>query len=672
MDAVTASPNRIRTLLIANRGEIAVRIIRSARAMGIRTAVVFSDADADSLAVQLSDSAIRIGPAPARDSYLSTEAVIAAAGAAKADAIHPGYGFLAENADFADSCAKAGLIFVGPCGDTIRAMGDKARARARMAAAGVPVLPGYEGEDQTPAVLAQAAKAIGYPVLIKPSAGGGGKGMHVVECTEDFMANLQAAQREASSAFGDSRVILERYLETARHIEVQIFADRFGETVHLFDRDCSVQRRHQKLIEEAPAPDLPDALREGLHQAAITCARSVDYVGAGTVEFLVAEGHFFFMEMNTRLQVEHPVTEAITGFDLVEWQLRVAAGEHLPTSQKSIACTGHAIEARLCAEDPAAGFLPSTGRIHRLALPDGPDLRVDTGVRAGDSVSPHYDSLLAKIIARGADRDEALARLDTALAATEVIGPATNRELLMAIIEHRTFADGGVDTRFIEHNHAELLAPPLPPDDSVIATAAFIALRWLERSGQAFVDSADPFSPWLQTSGWRLGGAASGRLELGYADNRIVVGVAWRRDGYELHFADRRWTVSGVAEADGGATIRLNDTIVKARGVLVGETLHLFMNNKAYAFALLDPRRPASTQISVAGRIVSPMPGLVLSVTAAAGTAVEKGQPLVVIEAMKMEHTVAAPRAGRVQSVDVRVGDQVVAGAELVVLEAEA
>jgi 3-methylcrotonyl-CoA carboxylase alpha subunit len=441
----------------------------------------------------------------------------------------------------------------------------------------------------------------------------------------------------------------------------------------LFDRDCSVQRRHQKIIEEAPAPGLPEALRQSLYDAAIICARSVDYIGAGTVEFLVADGHFFFMEMNTRLQVEHPVTEAITGLDLVEWQLRIASGEALPLSQQAIACRGHAIEARLCAEDPASGFLPSTGRIEHLGFPaDGAGLRVDTGFRAGDLVSPHYDSLLAKIIARGVDRNEALVRLQRALASVEIVGPATNRDFLIGILKHPAFAALDIDTRFIERHQAELPVVSQPPSDGLVAAAAFVALRRLEHAAVANPDPADPFSPWLGTAGWRLGGAASRTLEFDLAGSHVAIDVTWQAGSYHLSFAGRTWSVSGEVGPAGTARIRVDDRLMRVGWVLVDDTLTLFADGSSHVFLLRHPRRPSGTQTSAAGRIVSPMPGLVLSVTAAAGAPVEKGQPLVVIEAMKMEHTVAAPRAGRVQSVDVGVGDQVAAGAELVVLEAEA
>ncbi|MDQ0470257.1 acetyl/propionyl/methylcrotonyl-CoA carboxylase subunit alpha [Labrys wisconsinensis] len=669
-----SAPRPIRTLLVANRGEIAVRVIRTARRMGLATVAVFSDADAGAAHVMAADTALRIGPPPARASYLDAGAILAAARATGADAVHPGYGFLAENAEFAEACAAAGLVFVGPPPAAIRAMGDKGRSRALMQAAGIPVLPGTQGEDQAPEALAAAAAAIGFPVLVKPSAGGGGKGMRVVADAAALPEALAAARREAASAFGDDRLILERYLPAPRHVEVQVFADGFGRTVHLFERGCSVQRRHQKVIEEAPAPGLSDALRQGLRQAAIRCAEAVGYIGAGTVEFLVADDHFFAMEMNTRLQVEHPVTEAITGLDLVEWQIRVAGGEPLPLGQEAIAASGHAVEARLCAEDPARDFLPQTGRLVHFDLPAGrAGIRIDAGVRAGDSVSVHYDSLIAKVIAHGADRGEAVRRLHAALAATEVVGLATNRAFLAAILAHPAFtagtagAGGDVDTGFIERHRADLLAEAPPPDEPVIALAAFAALR---RAEQAALPE-DHASPWSATDGWRLGGRATLPVALEHDGGTTRIEAAWRDGGYELRLGEAVHRVEGSMDGEGRIALRLDDRLVRARAVAEGAGLTLFVDGQEHRVTLVDPRQPPVAHRSDAGHLASPMPGLVIAVPAAPGDAVEKGAPLVVIEAMKMEHTIAAPRAGRVQSIAVAVGDQVAAGAELVVLEAE-
>jgi len=493
-------------LLIANRGEIACRIIRTAQRLGIRTVAVHSDADSRALHVKLADEAVAIGPAPARDSYLRGEAIIGAARATGAAAVHPGYGFLAENADFAAACGAAGLVFVGPSVAAIRAMGNKAAAKALMAAAGVPVVPGYQGDDQSDGRLAAEAGRIGYPVLLKAVAGGGGKGMRIVTTPADFAACLAAARREARAAFGDDAMLVEKYLAGARHLEVQVFGDGGGRVVHLFERDCSIQRRHQKVLEEAPAPGLGAGERRSLCALAVRAARAVDYRNAGTVEFIAAaDGPCYFMEMNTRLQVEHPVTEFITGLDLVEWQLRVAAGEPLPLTQEQILLTGHAIEVRLCAEDPARDFLPATGTLAELVLPPtGPAVRVDAGVQAGDAVTVHYDSLLAKLIVHGPDRAAAVRELQSALAATRVAGVRTNRDFLLAIATHPAFAAGGVHTGFIDAHRAGLTGEA--------------------RTAAPSAPSADP---WDRTDGWRVNGPAEHRRSAGPAGrDRAATAVA--------------------------------------------------------------------------------------------------------------------------------------------------
>lgn len=658
----------IRTLLIANRGEIAVRVIRTARGMGLRTVAVFSDADAGAKHVAMADLALRIGPAPARASYLDIKAIIDAAAASGADAIHPGYGFLAENADFAEACDAAGLIFIGPPPAAIRAMGSKADARRRMQEAGVPVVPGYDGADQAPEILEAAALAIGFPLMIKPSAGGGGKGMRVLEAAAEFPEALISAKREAASSFGDERMVLERFLGQPRHVEVQIFADRMGRTVHLFDRDCSIQRRHQKVIEEAPAPGLPESLRRYLYDAAIACAKAVDYVGAGTVEFLVANDQFFFMEMNTRLQVEHPVTEAITGLDLVEWQIRVAGGEDLPRAQDQIAMSGHAIEARLSAEDPETGFLPQTGRLDHLRFPaDLAGIRIDSGVRQGDTIPVHYDPLMAKIIAHGADRAEAINRLRAGLAATEIVGLRTNRRLLLAIVEHPAFVRGAIDTGFIEAHRFDLFGRPGSLEAWIVPLAAFAALRGRER--EAAVDAGDRFSPWNERTGWRLGAPAPLRLDLAMGEKTITVEGAYQQNGYVFDMPPGQVVVSGTVAADGAIVARVGDRLMHARSVILDERLTLFVDGQEHVFDLVDPRRPKTEFVTAPGRLTAPMPGLVVAVTAAAGQAVIKGAPLVVVEAMKMEHAVTAPRDGRIRAVKVAIGDPVAAGAELVVME---
>ncbi len=628
-----------RKLLIANRGEIACRIIRTARRMGIATVAVYSDADANALHVAMADEAVRIGPPPPRESYLRGDAILAAARQTGAEAIHPGYGFLSENADFAEACAAAGIVFVGPPPAAIRAMGGKSQAKALMAEAGVPLVPGYHGEAQDFDTLQNAAAEIGFPLLVKASAGGGGKGMRIVTEPANLWDGITAAKREAASAFGDDRVLIERYLTRPRHIEIQVFADSHGNTFSLFERDCSLQRRHQKVMEEAPAPGLSPAQRAEMGAAAVAAARAVGYVGAGTVEFISEGGSFHFMEMNTRLQVEHPVTEAITGLDLVEWQLRVAAGEHLPWTQESLAIQGHAIEARLYAEDPTRDFLPSVGILTHLRLPD--HVRVDAGVRAGDRISPDYDPMIAKIIAHGPDRETALRRLAAALAATEVAGVQTNLSLLHRLAEHPAFRTGGVDTGFIAREAATLLAVPALPDVA-IAAAALAVLD--ERSAAAGHD------PWSAGDGFRLNAASERRVVL-RAEARVIA-VTDSGDGL-LH-----WDGTGHPP---GAARRLPVRIT-------AEQVQVFVKAESFAFQRIDPLAPPDTAAAAGGRIVSPIPGRVVAVLVAAGDAVAAGQKLIVLEAMKMELSLTAPAAGIVADLRCAVGERVEEGVELVIL----
>ena len=664
---------RIRTLLIANRGEIAIRIMRTAQRMGIRTVAVFSDADERAWHVAHADRAVRIGPAAALQSYLDIDAIICAGRAAGADAVHPGYGFLAENADFAEACAANGMTFIGPPPSAIRAMGDKANARTLMARSNVPLLPGYHGDDKSLPALADAAASIGFPLLIKPSAGGGGRGMRVVDAPADFKDALRSARREASSAFGDDRVILEKFLRKARHVEVQVFADAGGRTVHLHDRDCSAQRRRQKLVEEAPAPGLPDVLRAGLHGAAITCAKAISYVGAGTVEFLVGHDSFYFMEMNTRLQVEHPVTEAITGIDLVAWQIRVAQGEPLPLSQEDILASGHAIEARIYAESPAEGFLPQTGQLTCLRWPADLDgVRIDAGVREGEEVSPHYDALLAKIVAHGRDRAEALARLYAAISRTAIAGVDTNRSFLLRVLSHPDFVEGRHDTGFVEANAGGLILDDPTPSPPVLCIAAFAALHRIQNAVAAMrKEPTDPHSPWNDRTGWRLGGRAALELRLASRNSTTVVAVRWRSDGYEMIIESRAYPVTGVIGARGEFTARVLDEQVHGVVAFGDERLTLFIADEEFTFTVLDPTRPQVPREDRAGILSAPMPGRVIAVMIEAGAAVERESPLVVIEAMKMEHTITAPRSGRIKAVRVALGDQVAAGAEVVVMEDE-
>ena len=618
-----------RTLLIANRGEIACRIARTARALGLRTIAVYSDADAHAAHVAMADQAVCIGPPPARESYLNIEAILAAAKSSGADAIHPGYGFLSENAEFAEACASAGVIFVGPPAAAIRAMGLKDRAKTLMKKAGVPVVPGYHGADQSGETLKAEAAKVGYPVLVKAAAGGGGKGMRLVEHAEDFAAALESARREAKSAFGDDRVLIEKYVAHPRHIEVQVFADTHGHVVHLLERDCSLQRRHQKVIEEAPAPGMSEEMRAHIGAIAVKAAKAVGYVGAGTIEFIadasdgLKPGRIWFMEMNTRLQVEHPVTEAITGFDLVEWQLRVAAGEALPKRQDEIRARGHAIEARLYAEDPN-GFLPSTGTLERLVLPD--DVRVDAGVREGDAVTMFYDPMIAKLIAHDATRAGAIAKLAGALSRVEIAGLRTNNAFLLRALRHPEFAAGGIDTGFVARHLAELVPEQAVPQHVLAAAAQFLV------RAHAAHDGGDP---WGRADAFRLAGKA----------RRVVDFVV---DG-------KRVTANPQARDSGAHAMQL-----------AGGDIAVMENGETFVLHPHDPLYDAEEEGEGVERIFAPMPGKIIQVHVRPGQSVRRGEPLVVLEAMKMEHTLSAPHDATIESVDVALGDQIAEGAVLV------
>ena len=621
----------ITTLLVANRGEIARRIFRTARRMGLATVAVYSDADAQAPHVREADEAVRLGPAAAQESYLSVERVLAAAATSGADAIHPGYGFLSENADFAEAVTAAGLTWVGPPPAAIRAMGLKDAAKALMIEAGVPVTPGYHGENQEPGHLAAQAEQIGYPVLIKAVAGGGGKGMRKVERASDFAAALGAAKREAAGASGDDRGLLETYVARPRHIEGQVFGDRHGQVVHLFERDCSLQRRHQKVIEEAPAPGMSVAVREAVCAAAVRAAQAVDYVGAGTVEFIAdaSEGlradRIWFMEMNTRLQVEHPVTEAVTGQDLVEWQLRVAAGEPLPLAQGEITLNGWAMEARLYAENPAAGFLPSIGELEHFVLPD--TVRVDTGVEAGGTVSPHYDPMIAKLIAHGPTRRAAARRLAEACGEVQVWPVRTNAGFLARCLGDPDFLRGEVDTGFIGARQDDL-ATASAPSDQVLAAAA----QGLLSQGPAM--ASEPDGPWGALTGFRLNAPRQSHLRL-------------YRDGEALEAPLNEGPLSA-------------DVLIDAVGAIV-----VFEAGEAYAFSGTPPPSVAGDGPAGDGVVIAPMPGKVVAVAVKAGDTVTRGQTLVTLEAMKMEHALAAAFDGVVETLSVTAGDQVSEGAVL-------
>lgn len=661
----------IKTLLIANRGEIACRIMRSAQRMGIRCVAVYSEADADALHVRMADEAVLIGPAPAAESYLRGETIIAAAIRTGADAIHPGYGFLSENAAFAEACAASNIIFVGPSADSIRAMGLKDRAKALMEKAGVPVTPGYHGENQDPDYLKSAATGIGYPVLIKAVAGGGGKGMRKVEHERDFLADLDSCRREASKSFGDDRVLIEKFITNPRHIEVQVFGDSRGRVVHMYERDCSLQRRHQKVIEEAPAPDMTPALRTAMCSAAINAAKAVDYVGAGTVEFIVdgsgplREDGFFFMEMNTRLQVEHPVTEMVTGLDLVELQLTIAAGGSVP-EQDAIRLHGHAIEARLYAEDPVNGFLPSIGVLHRLSLPGvGSDERVETGVEEGGEVSLHYDPMIAKLVAHGETRREAALRLAGMLDELVVWPVKTNAGFLRRTVLHPDFLAARLNTGFIEH-HIDDLVPGL----FSLADAGFAVLGALDLR-PLLADLSDPFDV---ADGWRMNGAP--RIAHRFEIDGEAIEVALEIDGdtVMVHCGSETQVLQGleIEALDEGFLFqaRIEGRLVAAQFETM-ETGYLVSScGRTSVFTIVHPDAAVGA-LEAGDTIKAPMPGKVLAVNVATGEEVVRGQALVVLEAMKMEHALAAPRDGVIAEMRVEAGVQVAEGDILVLLVEE-
>ena len=666
-------------ILIANRGEIACRVATTARRLGIRTVAVYSDADAGSRHVAFCDEALRIGPAPARESYLRGERVIEAAKASGAQAIHPGYGFLSENEKFATACAKAGLVFIGPPPKAIHAMGSKSEAKALMEKAKVPLVPGYHGMHQDANFLLVEANRTGYPLLIKASAGGGGKGMRVVRAAAEFGEALASCKREAASSFGDDRVLIERYLDRPRHVEIQVFADTHGNCVYLFERDCSVQRRHQKVIEEAPAPGMTAERRKAMGDAAVAAARAVGYVGAGTVEFITGAGgsdggKFYFMEMNTRLQVEHPVTEMITGHDLVEWQLRVAAGQPLPVRQEELEIHGHSIEARIYAENPDKGFLPAIGTLRHMAQPaavefrrnlddngfhDPAPVRIDSGVRAGDAISPHYDPMIAKLIVWGEDRAQALARMRRALADFHVVGLANNVDFLTRLMDNESFAAANLDTGLIERERAQLFPPP----DATAAREALAAACTRILLDDAAAAGSDP---WSHASGWRLNTTYTRRVEFASGAGAVAADIEYARDGaFVLHEAGAAHPLRVGATAGTQLAFRLDDQTLAVDAVRDGDDIHVFANGRHRVLTVLDAISHAGEGESE-GRLAAPMPGKVIAVQVKNGAQVAKGAPLLVMEAMKMEHTIVAPADGTVDEVLYGVGDQVAEGAALV------
>jgi 3-methylcrotonyl-CoA carboxylase alpha subunit len=656
-------------ILIANRGEIACRIERTARRLGIATVAVYSEADAQALHVRGADEAVAIGPAPARESYLKIEAIIEAARRSGAQAVHPGYGFLSENAGFADACAQAGLVFIGPPAAAIRAMGSKSAAKTLMARSGVPLVPGYHAEDQAPELLRREADHIGYPVLIKASAGGGGKGMRRVESSAEFAAALASCQREAEASFGDARVLIEKYVLRPRHIEIQVFTDTHGNGVYLFERDCSVQRRHQKVLEEAPAPGMSDERRGRMGAAALAAAKAVGYVGAGTVEFIAGpDGSFYFMEMNTRLQVEHPVTEMITGQDLVEWQLRVAAGEPLPLSQSQLKIHGHAIEARIYAEDPDRGFLPSTGRIYHLRAPAATDfVRIDAGVAEGDAISPWYDPMIAKLIVWGPTREAACARMARALSDYQILGVANNVRFLARLVQSRAFASADLDTALIEREHAQLFPPPQRAPDAAVAAAALAVLdeqRDLAAGGPGL-------GPWRLGGGWRVNTEGTRRLRFLSSGIESSVAIRETADGDELIVGGASGTsASGRApkRTSTGTTqlFAFDGRQVRADAILKGERCDVFVDGDHFVIERIDPLAHVGEIARDESGIRALMPGRVVALLVEHGAQVVKGQPLLILEAMKMEHTTSAPADGICEAFNVAVGEQVSEGAELV------
>ncbi|WP_332673374.1 acetyl/propionyl/methylcrotonyl-CoA carboxylase subunit alpha [Aromatoleum sp.] len=659
-------------ILIANRGEIACRVIKTARRMGIRTVAVYSEADANARHVRLADEAVLIGPAAAKESYLVIDRIIAAAKQTGAQAIHPGYGFLSENEVFCDACEREGIVFIGPPVSAIRAMGSKSEAKKLMEQAGVPLTPGYHGDNQEPGFLHEQADRIGYPVLIKAAAGGGGKGMRLVEKSDDFEAALASCKREAASSFSDEHVLVEKYVTRPRHIEIQVFGDTHGNCVYLFERDCSVQRRHQKVLEEAPAPGMTPERRAAMGKAAVEAAKAVSYVGAGTVEFIAnQDGTFYFMEMNTRLQVEHPVTEMITGLDLVEWQLRVAAGELLPLAQEQLQIRGHALEARIYAEDPAKGFLPSTGKLLHLAPPaEGLHVRVDTGVEEGDEISPFYDPMIAKLIVWDENRDQALARMLQALADYRVVGVANNIEFLSRLTACPAFAGADLDTGLIEREKAYLFPEgETPPAEVYFVAALAELLRENLRAEDESRRGSDPVSPWHVRDGWRLNSTANRALIFRLGEAQKTVQVAYRGDRYTLTVDGHPAEARGRLNAHGGMRVELDGTRMDATVISAGRMRHVFLHGRSWQFANVDPLHFSGEGGGAEGGLLAPMPGKVIALLAEAGAKVAKGAPLLILEAMKMEHTINAPAAGTVKAFRYVVGDQVGDGAELVEFE---
>ncbi|MBI3283315.1 MAG: acetyl/propionyl/methylcrotonyl-CoA carboxylase subunit alpha [Burkholderiales bacterium] len=659
-------------ILIANRGEIACRVAATARRMGVKTVAVYSEADAHAKHVAVCDEAVLIGPAPAKESYLRADKIIEVALATGAQAIHPGYGFLSENSEFAHACAKAGIAFIGPPASAIEAMGSKSAAKSLMEKARVPLVPGYHGENQDADFLQNEADRIGYPVLLKASAGGGGKGMRVIEHSKDFKEALASCKREAINSFGDDKVLAEKYLQRPRHIEIQVFADTHGNCVYLFERDCSVQRRHQKVLEEAPAPGMTAERRAAMGEAAVAAAKAVGYVGAGTVEFIAnQDGSFYFMEMNTRLQVEHPVTEMITGTDLVEWQLRVAAGEKLPLQQSELKIHGHAIEARVYAENPEKGFLPSIGTLRHNRTPAAVNFelgggrepaafRIDSGVREGDSISPFYDPMIAKMIVWGQDRKEALARMAQALTQYQIVGLSSNIGFLSRLILSRAFSTAELDTGLIERNQAELFPP-----------AAAAGLHTLALAGVALLSSeqADGSDPWQSGQGWRMNSQMQRALQFAEEHQTHQLQVTYLADGWQIKAGGAQAHVRLAATTQHDLVLQIAGQTVSGTVVRDGEHFHVFSQGQHTDLHYNDALAHAGEAEAEGGRLTAPMPGKIVAVLVGKAQEVKKGDALLIMEAMKMEHTISAPHAGVIEEVLYAVGDQVTEGAQLLAFQ---
>ncbi len=661
-------------ILIANRGEIACRVAATAARMGVRTVAVYSDADALAAHVQACDEAVHIGGASVQDSYLQWQRILDAAVQTGAQAVHPGYGFLSENADFANACANAGLVFIGPGVHAIQAMGLKAASKQLMEKAGVPLVPGYHGADQSPALLASEAKRIGFPVLIKASAGGGGKGMRIVHKASEFADALSSCQREAKNSFSDDAVLIEKYVQRPRHIEIQVFGDSHGNLIHLHERDCSVQRRHQKVLEESPAPGLSADMRERMGAAAVAAAKAVSYVGAGTVEFIVEQSDsgmdFFFMEMNTRLQVEHPVTEAVTGLDLVEWQLRIASGEPLPLTQAQVKVQGHAIEARICAETPDNDFLPAIGRLHVMQIPPASRfsvsaVRFDSGVRQGDSISPYYDSMIAKLIVHGDTREQALARLDLALAQLHIVGVQNNVAFVRHVIRTDSFAQAHLDTGLIEREKEVLFHQQSLPVQHALASSVAARLRIEQAGHEGWSD------PWAARNNWLMQGMSTRAFD--FICNTFTLKaslISAVRGGMRLRIADEEADFSW-RDVDGQLQVTWGEQSWRCHVYASGLESHVFADAGECSLTLVDPLAHAAEGAAAGGNLAAPMPGKLLSFAVAVGDKVIAGQALAVMEAMKMEHTVAAPTDGTVAELLYAPGDQVAEGAPLLRLSVD-